>query len=773
MKNHRLSFVFMLAAWLMPWHAGLCSGNTLLWGDFALQFVECGDTYRSFGICISHRGKTVFRQDCPMQVVVYNPQEKDLHGVSAFYAVPYHSLEETDNGFSASGVLSVPDGSMLRFEDVYRKEDGMFVVDREVNVVRAAEEGKGYATVFSLQAENKDVGCGNYEYFIPSVLYRNTSQMPPHAIASGLDGEKMYVKETRTGIPMAMLRDTASHIQLTLLHDPDIQTNGCPDGGKPGIVDNRIAFGSIGYGLNPCLSVDFRFPCAEGPQTYEWVPENARGDSPWVNRYHKLCKGAEQHYTLALMPDCQTSFQNGMQQAFMKAFGVLYDLSTVPDISMDSIYADNIFLFQNEYKEYGTGTVRAAGLPWSLDLPDGGNSEGVSFQMGFVGQQIAVGYHLLRYGLDHDNADAIKKGKTMVDFWTSDAIMGTYFPTVWWDPANNNHAGTRREYPSFLRCMVDGMEGLLDACRIAGAYGDACPQWENALQKVASHLVEKQEPDGSFRRAYNTRGDVERGGDRNTAGLSKLNTPIAVRFLAKMYEHTGLTVYKTAALKAADYAYRELYQHLGKYVGGTPDNPNTVDKEAAVYALYAFNAAHSLSGDNKYLEAAGHAACCAMSWVYCYDFALPCRNDKEQRINPFSNGGIAGFSIIATGHSGADNFMAYAYYEMYKLYVKTGNPIYRDMAYFLQNNTKSCTDFDGRMGYKYRAFMPEATNVADMGFRSVAKWLPWSGIANIEPIVQMEETFGTNNILHIRLDMEQLREALDNYGCGGKPLKRK
>ena len=69
--------------------------------------------------------------------------------------------------------------------------------------------------------------------------------------------------------------------------------------------------------------------------------------------------------------------------------------------------------------------------------------------------------------------------------------------------------------------------------------------------------------------------------------------------------------------------------------------------------------------------------------------------------------------------------------------------------------------------------MPEATNVADMGFRSVAKWLPWSGIANIEPIVQMEETFGTNNILHIRLDMEQLREALDNYGCGGKPLKRK
>ena len=230
-----------------------------------------------------------------------------------------------------------------------------------------------------------------------------------------------------------------------------------------------------------------------------------------------------------------------------------------------------------------------------------------------------------------------------------------------------------------------------------------------------------------------------------------------------MYRHTGDRRYKSAALKAADFAYRKLFQDLGKYVGGTPDNPNTVDKESAIFALYAFNAAYELSGNKKYLDAAEHAACCAMSWVYCYNFAIPNRNEDDCRKNPFAHGGTSGFSIISTGHSGADNFAAYLCFEMFKLYVHSGKPHFRDMALFLQNNTKCCTDFDGRMGYKYRAFMPEATNIADMAFRSVGLWLPWSGIANVEPITQMKDTFGENDIRHITSNLDTLRRQLAGF----------
>lgn len=45
--------------------------------------------------------------------------------------------------------------------------------------------------------------------------------------------------------------------------------------------------------------------------------------------------------------------------------------------------------------------------------------------------------------------------------------------------------------------------------------------------------------------------------------------------------------------------------------------------------------------------------------------------------------------------------------------------------------------------------MPEATNVADLAFRSVSLWLPWASIANIEPIVNLEEAFGKK--IYLRL----------------------
>ena len=239
-----------------------------------------------------------------------------------------------------------------------------------------------------------------------------------------------------------------------------------------------------------------------------------------------------------------------------------------------------------------------------------------------------------------------------------------------------------------------------------------------------------------------------------------------------MFEHTGEQKYKDAALRAAEFSYNELYLKLGKYVGGTPDNPNTVDKEAAIFALYGFNAIHEVTGDPKFLKAAEHAANCAMSWTYCYDFAIPNRDEKDAAKNPFTQGGITGFSIIATGHSGADNFIAYMFYEMYKLYIKTGNKLYLHMAKLLQNNTKLNTDFDGRMNYKYHAFMPEATNVADLAFRSVSLWLPWASIANIEPIIHLEEAFGEKDIFRINMSLSELQNKLAAYGVGGKPLNR-
>ena len=81
------------------------------------------------------------------------------------------------------------------------------------------------------------------------------------------------------------------------------------------------------------------------------------------------------------------------------------------------------------------------------------------------------------------------------------------------------------------------------------------------------------------------------------------------------------------------------------------------------------------------------------------------------------------------------------------------------------------SDYDGRMGFKYRALCPEATRIADFSFNSVGTWLPWCGIAAIEPLANLYETFHEMNIEDITSDLSSLKYQLAIYGDGGKPIE--
>lgn len=683
------------------------------------------------------------------------------------YKTAYTSMEKTNYGYDLMGTIQTKQGSEFEVHDAYYLvNEDVFNIYRYVNVVKANEEDVGFASTVSLANADGIDDYSQFEYFIPSILYKDGQNVVSGAIASNLDLDRVYVKETRTGLPMVMARNKEKGYSLALTHvEPEISVGNNVGGGKSGDVNDELKYGAVGLSMLPEVSVDFVWPCTEGPNTYDAGQGQSR-------RYHEVKEGNSHDYKVGLIPLDEENYMDAMVESYKKAYLVSHP--KIYDVNMEDIYQQNIDLFTSEYKEYKyNDKVVSAGFPWSIDLPNGVISQGYSFQMGFVGQQLPAGYQLYRYGLDHQNDTIKTQGKNIIDFWASSSVQSTYFPTVWWDPNVNASGGQRRNYPSFLRCMVDGMEGMLDAYRIASAYGENQQRWYDMVYKFGTNLVAKQNDDGSFYRAYKTNGNVETDTSNNTfQGTSKLNTPIAVRFLAKMYELTKEEKFKDAALKAAEFAYQNLYLGLGKYVGGTPDNPNTVDKEASVYALYCFDSAYLLSGDSKYLKAAEHAAISTMSWTYCYDFKVPSQNEEDSKKNPFENGGVIGFSVIATGHSGADNFSAYAFYEMYKIYLLLKDSFYKEAALLLQNDTKLSTDYDGRMGYAYKAMMPEATNVADFSFKSTNTWLPWSGVANMEPITNLYETFGKMNIEDVEGSLDSQLNLLLAYGNGGNPIKR-
>ncbi len=726
-------------------------------GSFRLDFKK---TSGGFGVYVvdAGDGSAMFYNDEPAAISIRSGVS---HGDTPASA-PYSSVVEKDGGYVCSAVILTEDGCELSFEDTYTVNgEGKFAASRVVTVLSSPSENEGFRSVFSLRAADNSVRGSSF--FIPSIIYKDTKNMVDGSICSDLTAERVYVKETRTGLPLAMLRSESSGRSVAIAHlHPEITVNGVLGGGGNDEINGSLQYGSIGYTLRGSLSVDFCYPSVELPTVY-YSAATSRGI------FHPMKEGFSHAYTLSLIPAEADTYADAMAYTFREAY-MAESPKTADEIDIDNVYRDNIDVFRQTYAWFGTGTQKSAGVPWSIDLKTGKVVE-YTFQMGFVGQQTSVGSNLMRYGYESGDEKALRQGREIIDFWTSDLIMRGALPIVWWDPVNDATAGHSRGYPSFLRCVVDGMEGILDAYRLARAYGEDNEKWLAALEKTADFLVDNQNGDGSFYRAYNTNGTVcTDTSDRNFQGTSKINTPVAIRFLAKMYELTGYESYKSAALAAADYSYNTLYLGLEKYVGGTPDNANTVDKEAAIYAMYGFNAAYGITGDKKYLAAAEHAAASAMSWVYCYDFACP-SSPENDAINPFRDGGVSGFSIIATGHSGADNYSAFMYYEMFKLYVYTGNEFYREAAEFLELNTKLSTDYDGKMGWRFSAIGPEATNVSDFDFGTVGVWLPWSGIANIKPIGYMRDTFGDADVRRVGTDLDALRAALDSYGVGGRLLK--
>ncbi|MEU6788829.1 hypothetical protein ABZ912_57425 [Nonomuraea angiospora] len=164
----------------------------------------------------------------------------------------------------------------------------------------------------------------------------------------------------------------------------------------------------------------------------------------------------------------------------------------------------------------------------------------------------------------------------------------------------------REWYPAYLRVAADGMDGVLDAARLMRRGGEPQQAWERYLTAFAGFLVEHQNADGSFYRAYNWDGSVNSD--------AKTNTSHPIRFLTNMRRLTGDERYLNAALRAGDYYSRSTAGQF-RFVGGTADNPNVVDKEGGGMAMNAFLALYDATRDDRWLTEAWRAADYTATWL--------------------------------------------------------------------------------------------------------------------------------------------------------------
>ena len=707
---------------------GALGDLTMYSGGYSLVF-EGTDGY-SVGLYAAD-GTLLFGEEAPAKLYVNDGGAQSIQG-------KYDSVEEKPYGFLATARLFSEGGSEFVVEDRYyfpaEGEAGVFNVGKTVTAESVAAGDSGFESVYTISSAEGAVG--DYDWFIPNNEF------------GGMNYGTYTYRETYLGVPMIMMRNRETGATLSLSRYQPV----------------------IHYENNSYASLTAINGAGEASVFVEYPSRDTS------RRYHAATAGAKHSLTMSIRVDEQETQSAAMSAVYNAHFNLQNQRIVNTDI--DEVYRvinEDYKVFLQETRQTNSETGKnytSYGLPWRITIEDGAFGP-LTYQAGFIGQQLPSAYNMMLYGVMNNDLESLQNGVNVVDFWVSGAEFMTIvgLPYIWYD----TWADGFRAYPCFLRMAVDAMEGVLDAYRLAEAHSINRPEWYDAVLAFADFLVNYQNEDGSWYRCYNYDGGPFRNWDNGIEepegnicqSESKLNTNLPVRFLAKVYEMTGDEAYRSAALKAGEFVYETIYP-TGVYTGGTCDNPNRVDKESGVYAMYCYDALYTLTGEARWLECLKQATAFTMSTVQIYSY--PVRDSALKAAYPCEYGYTDGMSFICCNSTSADNYIAFIYHELFRVYIFTGEYTYLKQAEFVQQNTKSIMNWDGALGYTYKSLVAEASTTAGFTFSSASDgaWVTWSSAANAEPIAKMYTNFGSADVMdYADVPIKELRQMLRQVGVGG------
>ena len=715
----------------------------LLWGGAAqakekMDKIQAGTatlaletlTNGRFGIQVEASGKDrrrrQYRQPAPMELEVVDEQ-----GAVSTLTESYQKVSFSPRTLICAGMIDTRNGTRFRFTDKYASlpAQNAFTLDRRVEIETVGLSDKGFSSCFRLSPA-VPTSMTNCEFFVPGLWYKDNAYVPPTALASNLSDRDLYFREDRLPLPLVMQRDKRTGMTLTLAHLEGSPETFAGEDGLNRIVDARMQFGSLGIQNADRPASTFLFPGTEGERTYTY------GSSPnggrWAYRSHPVQKGVSHHYKLLIQLQDMPNFPAAVRQSWR----TVYALQNPPIVKADlaKVYRDGMGLLGAYIRPYD-GVIS---VPFESHVPRG-NVIDTSSQMGFVGQALPAAFLLLQNGLETKNTQNAAQAAAVVDFWAQNSLTPSGLPKTWYD-IHPDGTFSWRSYHTFLRVASDGMDGALQAWNVMHRHQQEKPEWLAFCRRYGDWLVRAQNLDGSYFREYDFEGkvaaqptDIHAKDPRSTD-----TTDHPIRFLVDLYKATGDVRYRKAALRAGKFCLHSVHDEYA-YVGGTPDNPNVLDKEAGVIALDAFLALYDLAQEKRWLQAAVQAADYSETWVYAWNVPMPA--DDPNIVFPKSRR-TEGLSLIATGHSGADTYMAYAPFFFYRLFLLTGDAHFREMARLLLFDTKQMLDWDGTLGYASPGLQTEALTLTPLRGHGQRSWLPWLTVAQLEPLLRLHDVFG-------------------------------
>ena len=362
-------------------------------------------------------------------------------------------------------------------------------------------------------------------------------------------------------------------------------------------------------------------------------------------------------------------------------------------------------------------------------------------EYGFTGRQISAAFMLAEY----EGGQWVERGRRVLDFFIRHMTQPSGWVFTLYHLRKQRplytvgdldgpvlHYLARANLPgNYTRMMVEAMGDVLLFYQQQRRQGHIHDHWLAACHSFAQFLVRYQNADGSWYRAYTSVGEPLHSGEwfGTSEEAAKSATCIPVPYLLSLADELGMEgePYREAVRRACSYVLNTtVAQH--DYRGGTLDNPNVVDKEAALLTMRALLALYEHSGDKTHLEAAEKAARLAITWNFIWN--VPNISETPVGRAEVKSTGWGGINSI-WGAGVTDIYSLFFLEELVHLSRLTHQPLYEQIADLIANGTQQILSYPQQsFGFVDVGMQPEGIAFCDQGVDAglIAKGDIWGGL---------------------------------------------
>ncbi len=631
------------------------------------------------GLQVDVHGKPSLSIDVPARVTVF-----DASGTSHTFAAGYDSFPEPP-GAPATATVSGPAGILFHFSDGWEVTSNALVLSRKVTVEGNGNPGQGF--VSSLLATTEEHATpGDYRIFSPGTMYGAPEHIDDKA-AGGILAYQAGALEIREDMLPAPLfgfsRGDGSSVALLNLNPQGNSVAADFDQPQQRQVNEAFRFGAFGAGEHDDgkLALGYWFPGTMGYLDNDHLTSAATASHL---RYHPIKDGLTQEYQIAFRFGEGETFHDFTRNTWRWAWNELN-----PAVDYHDIDQVRRSLIDMTAEQVETRDGRS-GLPNSINMLNNPKTRDPKAVMGFTGKNLeAAVFFLMDAAREESPLDAVHREKAL-------AIINSFLKLKVAPPEGEGfdmetgelQLALPHDKVVYLRSFTDDMKILLRGYEFELERGHEHPEWLAWCRTFADWLLTQQQPSGGFPRAWEP-------GTGKVAVAAPQSSYNAVPMLVHLTQLTGDDKYRIAAVRAAELSWTT-EQAFDHFVGGTIDNPNIIDKEAATLSVEAYLALYEQGGEKKWLERAMAAADHAETYIYAWDVPMP-EDARQEELHWMKGVSTVGLNVVSTSRPGlADSFMAFDVDEYAKLYKYTGDDHYLDVAVLLLHNSNNMLALPGR-----------------------------------------------------------------------------